>query len=86
MTNFQLFFFDGLLFRLMPPYTPYYVVSTEDTVTVGGNFYMMASMRRTLIALMNEHYYGHLLTNSSRSEAGIYFFKMIAYITEEYCM
>lgn len=65
----------------MPPGTIHYVVSTKDSIAVGGHFYSAKNLLQTLYAMIVEHFVGHLTTNTAHSRCGILFIKMLSYIT-----
>lgn len=61
----------------MQPGTPHHVISTEDTIAVGGHFFSSLLFSRTLEAMIAEHFASDFLTNTEHSEVHIVLFKML---------
>lgn len=51
----------------MPPGMPYIVLTSEDCLTVGGHFYSVGTLHRTLGGLVLEYYLGPLISDASHS-------------------
>lgn len=68
--------------RFMQPNTPHCVLTIDDCFAVGGHFYSMATMDRTLDGLICHHSFGHLLTNESHSRSRVFILKKFAHITQ----
>ena len=62
---------------LMPPFTPHFVLTTEDCFAVGGHFYNYVNMQRTMKAIVVEHYFGLNWVNTEHPTAPIILFKML---------
>jgi len=68
----------------MQPGTPHFVISTEDCLAVGGHFYSAPTLDKTMMAMVFEHYVGHLTTNTAHSKCGIVFIRMLSYVHYAY--
>lgn len=55
--------------RIMPPCTPHAVLTLKDNVAIGGHFYSYCTMIRTLDALVQERYFGSIITNTEHTRA-----------------
>ncbi len=55
----------------MHPGTTHFVVSVEDCLAVGGHFYSAPTLDKTMCSLVQEHFLGHLITNTMHSPCGI---------------
>ena len=61
----------------MPPFTPHFVLTTEDCFAVGGHFYNYECMEKTMEAIVVEHYFGLNWVNTEHPTAPIILFKML---------
>ena len=80
---FGIFFSHFLIFfflRYMPPYTIHIVLTTDNSITVGGHFYSYLTFDRTLKALLAEHFAGNSLTNASHGQAAVILFRALVYV------
>ena len=59
----------------MRPRTPHFIVSTEDSFVVGGNFYNRDTYAQTLKCMVVEHYFGREMTNETYATAPIALFQ-----------
>jgi hypothetical protein len=62
---------------IMPPGTPHYVITTKDSFAVGGHFYNYEGMFYTMHAMVAEHYFGHIWSNTDHPSVPIVLFKMV---------
>ena len=65
--------------RILPPYTVHAVLTTDNSISVGGHFYSNLHFDRTLVGFMAEHYAGNELTNASHAEAAVTLFRTLIY-------
>jgi len=63
----------------MRPGTPHFVVTLEDCLAVGGHFFSMCTMQRTLRSLLAEHYLGNVLTNTMLETAPLILLKLFEF-------
>ena len=55
----------------MRPNTIHYVISTQDTIALGGHFYNKEDYTNTLFAMVAEHFVGNLVTNTTHQNAPV---------------
>ena len=67
----------------MPPFTPHFVLTTEDCFAVGGHFYNYKCMEKTIEAIVVEHYFGLNWVNTEHPTAPIILFKMLDELLQE---
>lgn len=63
--------------RYMRPGTPHHVISTKDTIAIGGHFFSFHHFSRTLDSVMVEHFVADSITNTDHTEVHIVLFKML---------
>ena len=68
----------------MPPFTPRFVLTTEDSFAVGGHFYNYNCMEKTMKAVVIEHYFGLNWVNTEHPTAPIILFKMLDELLQKY--
>lgn len=61
----------------MQPGTPHHIISTEDTIAIGGHFFSTFLFSKTLEALIIEHFVAEFITNTEHTEVHIVLFKML---------
>jgi hypothetical protein len=63
---------------IMPPGTPHFVITTDDCFAVGGHFYNYDAIFDTMHAIVVEHYFGIVWTNTEHPTSAVLLFKMVA--------
>lgn len=64
----------------MNPGSPHVVLTTEDCLAVGGHYYGLRSIEKTVHMLVQEHFIGSYITNTSHGKAPFAFFPCLAYL------
>ena len=64
----------------MRPNVPHFVVTVSDALVVGGQFYANSTMQHTLWSLVQEHYFGNLITNNMMPTVGIWLFQHVHHV------
>ena len=68
----------------MPPFTPRFVLTTDDCFAAIGHFYNYNCMEKTTKAIVVEHYFGVNWVNTEHPTAPIILFKMLDGLLEKY--
>ena len=87
-TCFFFFFFlivESCCFRVLRPFTPYFIFASQDTLAFGGYFYNRENLRRTLFSFASEHYFGRALCRETFQTAGTILMRMVAECVEMAC-
>lgn len=63
--------------------TPHAVLTLEDSLAEGGHFYSGLHYRRTLYALLHEHFCGNYICNASHPKAPLVLFKTLVGLMAE---
>ena len=66
-----------MLHRFMQAGTPHFVITLEDSMAVGGHFYNMPTMGKTLRAMVTEHFFGDTVTNTAHPMSPIGLMKLL---------
>ncbi|KAL5536873.1 hypothetical protein ACEPAF_696 [Sanghuangporus sanghuang] len=62
----------------LPPNTPHAVLTLEDSFALGGHFYCSKTLDRSLQALVDEHFFGTVITNAQHTRAPLVLMKALA--------
>ncbi|KAL5498458.1 hypothetical protein ACEPAH_2600 [Sanghuangporus vaninii] len=62
----------------LPPNTPHAVLTLEDSFALGGHFYCSQTLDRSLQALVDEHFFGTVITNAQHTRAPLVLMKALA--------
>jgi hypothetical protein len=63
--------------RFMRPDTHHVVLTTKDSLAVGGHFFCSNTFGYTLRGIIKDHFFGTSWTNAEHAESGLVLFKLI---------